>query len=109
MGVFDEETCSRVDVDRTLVMAVLEMIFLGHLDGLANVAYRGSPLQDAFGKQEMEQPAESPISQSECNEVSACDDVDEHIVLVKGSSDVQKCVEDVAGLNDLIEMLFSPT
>jgi len=106
--VFDEETCSRVDADRTLVMAVLEVVFLGQLDGMANAAHRGSPLQDVFGKQQVEQPAESPISQSACNEVSACEDVDEHIVLVKGSSDVQKCVEDAAGLNALIEMLFSP-
>jgi len=39
--VLDEETCSRIDVDCNLVMAVLETIFLGRVVGLADSMYRG--------------------------------------------------------------------
>ena len=47
---FNEETCTRVDVDCTFVMAVMEMLFLGHLDVLADKTFRGSRLSELLGQ-----------------------------------------------------------
>jgi len=46
--VFDEETCSQVDVDCTFVMAILEVVFLGRLGVCADRMYRESKLADLF-------------------------------------------------------------
>jgi hypothetical protein len=46
--VFDEETCSRVDVDCVFGMAVLEKLFLGDLEGLSDSTYRGAKLSELF-------------------------------------------------------------
>merc|ERR1712217_54825 len=46
--VFDEETCSCVEVDRTLAIAILETLYLGKLTGLAGDVYRGKKLCDIF-------------------------------------------------------------
>jgi hypothetical protein len=45
--VFDEETCTRVDVDCSLVLAIFEVVFLGELTS-ADDNYRGASLQEIF-------------------------------------------------------------
>merc|ERR1712216_692351 len=52
--VFDEDTCTRVEVDCTFVMAIMQKLFLGKLDVLADQTYRGSKLSKLFGQREME-------------------------------------------------------
>jgi hypothetical protein len=44
--VFDEETCSRVDVDTQFVLAMLEALFAGIHD--SEETYRGLPLRELF-------------------------------------------------------------
>lgn len=44
--VFDEETCSQVDVGRSLMMAIVEVLFLGSPTG--SETYRGTSLQELF-------------------------------------------------------------
>lgn len=46
--VFDEDTCTCIDVDCTLAMAILEVLFLGQLVGPADETYRGRALCDLF-------------------------------------------------------------
>lgn len=52
--VFDEDTCTRVEVDCMFVMAVIEMLFLGQVDVLADETYRGHKLRELFGQHQME-------------------------------------------------------
>jgi hypothetical protein len=46
--VLDEETISKVDIDCTLARAVLEMLYLNRLTGLAGDEYRGIKFSDIF-------------------------------------------------------------
>merc|ERR1711953_1272991 len=46
--VFDEDTCSRVDVDRTFAMAILEWLFLGQLEQVRHTTYRGYSMSELF-------------------------------------------------------------
>lgn len=46
--VFDEDTCTRVEVSRPLVFAVLEDLFLGGPKAGANEVYRGEHLRELF-------------------------------------------------------------
>lgn len=51
--VFDEETCTRVEVDCMLAMAVLEFVFLGQVGSLANETYRDTTIRDLFESAEV--------------------------------------------------------
>lgn len=57
--VFDEETCTRVELDTTFVMAILEVLFRDRLVVLAEQEYRGMQLRDIF------------ISSPQCNSISS--------------------------------------
>lgn len=46
--VFDEDTCTHVDIDRTLAMAILEVLFRGRLVGMADEECRATKLRDIF-------------------------------------------------------------
>jgi hypothetical protein len=46
--VFDEDTCTRVEIGHTLAMAVLEVLLLGRLKGLASEEYRDMTLHEIF-------------------------------------------------------------
>lgn len=47
-AVFDEETCSRMDVDDALALAVLEALFLGSTEAPVEQTRRGEPLRWLF-------------------------------------------------------------
>jgi len=95
--VFDEDTCSCVEVDRTLVTAVLEMLFLRRVEGLAGEMYRGTLLSNLF---EPQPSAESKI---------VSDKADEHsVVVVVESSAASKCIQYDTGLGAIIAVLASP-
>jgi hypothetical protein len=66
--VFDEETCTHVEVDCALAMAVLEILFLGQTSSGEDVMFRGRKLCDLFGMQESAQPAITCTSVMVCNE-----------------------------------------
>lgn len=105
--VFDQETFTRVDVNRTLVMAVLEVAFLGQLEGLANQTYQGTALRDLFETPQV-QPAENHTNLRVCNEV--CNEVDEsaQVVLSVSSAHKDHVIQGTAGLTAILESLFSP-
>lgn len=84
--VFDEETCTRIDVDRVLAMGVLEMLFLGRLVVHTSEVYRDVKLSDLFIPQQIEQPAEVAIS----NISAPLPLTDEDKVLVISNSTGQK-------------------
>jgi hypothetical protein len=46
--VFDESTCLKVEVTKSLALAVLEAMFLGSLGAAAEETYRGIPMHDLF-------------------------------------------------------------
>jgi len=46
--VFDEDTCSRVEVDRPLLIAVLEHLFLAGTQASAKEIYRGESVRELF-------------------------------------------------------------
>jgi hypothetical protein len=46
--VFDESTCSKVEVTKSLALVVMEAMFLGSLGAPAEEIYRGIPLHDLF-------------------------------------------------------------
>jgi len=46
--VFDEDTCTRVDVGRPLLIAILEELFLAGTSAAACETYRGEPLRELF-------------------------------------------------------------
>ena len=52
----------------TLVMAVLEILFLGQTSSGEDVMFRGRKLCDLFGMQESAQPARTCTSVMVCNE-----------------------------------------
>jgi hypothetical protein len=60
--VFDEDTCTRIEVDRTLVSAVLEVLFFGKLVGLADESCRGIAFHDLFATQKTDQSGEADSS-----------------------------------------------
>merc|ERR1712216_177554 len=70
--VFDEETCTSVAVDRTLVIAVMEVIFLGQLDELTNSEYRGASICELFTKTQIVQSVGNDMH------LESCHDADEH-------------------------------
>jgi hypothetical protein len=85
--VFDQETFTRVDVDRTLVIAVMEVVFLGQLDELTNSEYRGAAICDLFEKPQMIQSVGNDMR------AEACHDADEHSeVLTINSSTARRTV-----------------
>lgn len=59
--VFDEDTCSYVDVGDTLALAILELLFLGKVYAPADELYRDEPLISCFP---CEAAAEEPASET---------------------------------------------
>lgn len=59
--VFDEDTCSYVDVGDTLALAILELLFLGKVYAPADELYRGEALISCFP---CEAAAEEPASET---------------------------------------------
>jgi hypothetical protein len=60
--VFDEDTCTRIEVDRTLVSAVLEVLCFGKVVGLADETCRGIAFRDLFATQLSDQSVEADSS-----------------------------------------------
>jgi len=50
--VFDEETCSRVDIDSVFALSVLEHLFLGRSYGCSDDSFRGIELHRLFVERE---------------------------------------------------------
>jgi hypothetical protein len=72
--VFDEETCSSVEVDRTLTTAILEILYLGQLTGLAGDVYRGMKLCDIFRDSIQDAPLEvAPVASEKQIAKTPCD------------------------------------
>jgi len=46
--VFDEETCSHIDVNQPLALAIFESLFLGELAAAPKETYRGYPAAEVF-------------------------------------------------------------
>jgi len=46
--VFDADTCMSIDVEEPMVLAIIEVLFLGRPSPMAEKTYRGVPLQDLF-------------------------------------------------------------
>jgi hypothetical protein len=57
--VFDEETCSSVDMNCTLVIAVLEMLYLGGLVETGDQIYRGTKICNIFNDTSANTPSET--------------------------------------------------
>merc|ERR1712187_1031135 len=55
--VFDEDTCTRVDLDCVFVMAILEWLFLGQLERLEHQTYRGRKMSELFNPRQDEKVA----------------------------------------------------
>jgi len=100
--VFDEETCTHIDVDSVLAMAVLETLFLGQLCALANETYREIKLCDLFIPQQMKQLSENSTSNTIVYEA------DKDKVLVISDSAGHKCTQDGMGLVGFLGALASP-
>lgn len=96
--VFDEETCTHVEVDCALVMAVLEVLFLGQVVGLADEMYREMKFCDLFYPQQMEQTAGNHTSNETIHQTDASK------VSTIGHSPVQKSY----GLLAILGALSSP-
>merc|ERR1711959_798669 len=48
--VFDEETCTRVEIDAALAPAILEALFLGQSAAPMDECYRGVQVRNLFGE-----------------------------------------------------------
>lgn len=107
--VFDEDTCSRVEVDRTLAMAVLEVLFLGQLGDLADEMYRGTKLCELFDAQPGEACAEAE-QVVDCNTAEDCaltNEVDQDKMLIVQYSNTRKCRNDDT-FTSLVSVLAAP-
>lgn len=56
--VFDEDTCTCIDLDCAFVMAILEWLFLGQLERVEHQTYRGRKMSELFNPQQDEKVAE---------------------------------------------------
>lgn len=53
--VFDVDTCMSIDVEEALVLAIIEVLFLGRSSAMADETYRGVCLNDLFNVMESNQ------------------------------------------------------
>jgi len=53
--VFDVDTCMSIDVESPMVLAIIEVLFLGRSSAMADETYRGARLNDLFNAPESSQ------------------------------------------------------
>jgi hypothetical protein len=101
--VFDEETCSRVDVDCVFGMAILEKLFLGQLEGLSDTTYRGAKLSDLFTTEGTARINSEAEVRGDCMSIEDEEDCD---CVVHYSNDANSTANDK--LVSLLDLLANP-
>lgn len=105
--VFDEETLTHVEVDCTLVKAILEVVFLGQLAGAGNELYRGGALCNLFVQTRSQMPLELQCPVDKSTSTCTFEETVGHEVLAIKNSSSQQCPQGDLELHVIIGKLVS--